>query len=155
MRKQHLSLHSNLVIIYSSRTTSPKRVFRLNSQPNISRPYYIVDVNPNNTYQIHNCRTDNIRRGCIHENQLSTMNKHILNRMKQQLRRSLSKKSPTVPIISLTPIIPQQSLNNHSMSKKYTLLQDPKMVRGGTKSDSKDKSGKGPRLFQENPFQGT
>ena len=34
------------------------------------RPYYIVDVNPNNTYQICNCKTDNIRRGRIHANQL-------------------------------------------------------------------------------------
>ena len=33
-------------------------------------PYYIVDVNPNNTYQIRNCKTDNIRRGRIHANQL-------------------------------------------------------------------------------------
>ena len=33
-------------------------------------PYYIVDVNPNHTFQIRHCSTNNVRRGRIHASQL-------------------------------------------------------------------------------------
>ena len=99
-------------------------------------PYYIVDVNPNNTYQIRNCKTDNIRRGSIHANQLRKYHEQAHSGQNETTTLAVpQQEQPNSPDDYTDPTILQQSPNNHIMLKKYTMLPDPKMVKGGTMSD--------------------
>ena len=90
-------------------------------------PYYIVDVNPNNTYLLHNSDTHIIRRGRVHSSQL----KRCIERTRynnQQTQQQNQQVNDTPSVTTQDTQISTQNTNTSSEEDPYETPTGKKVV---------------------------